>query len=80
MARDIPVYKIEHDIPVPDDAKQPSARELVPIDELEVGDSVEFPRKLQTSVATIASRLRRDGKSFTIKKVDEENARIWRVE
>lgn len=80
MAKTISVYKIEHDVPVPVDAKAPSVRDLVPIDELDVGDSVEFPIKLKNGVAVLATRLKREGKSFTIKKVDEDNARIWRVE
>lgn len=80
MAKSVQVYKIDRDVPVPDDAQRPSIRAMVPIDELEVGDSVEFPLRLRTTVATTASRLKREGKGFTIKKIDEKSARIWRVE
>lgn len=76
----IPVYKIDSDVPVPSDAQRPTIRTMVPIDGLAVGDSVEFPLKLRTTVATTATRLKKEGKVFTIKKVDEKNARIWRVE
>lgn len=79
-AKNISVYKIENDVPVPEDAQRPSIRAMVPIDELEVGDSVEFPLRLRTTVATTATRLKREGKVFTIKKIDEKSARIWRVE
>lgn len=79
MAKSITVYKIDNDVPVPKDAKRPSIREMVPIDDLDIGDSVEFPLRLKAIVATTATRLKRDGKLFTVKKIDDKKARIWRI-
>lgn len=75
----IPVYSIDRDVPVPKDAKKPSIRQLVPIERLQPGESILFPLKYRSTVATIASRLGTVGMSYTIKKVDDKNARIWRV-
>lgn len=79
MARNIPVLKVDSDVPIPVEVNQPSVREQVPIDKLKVGESVEFPRELTTALATTASRLKKQGKVFTIRKVTDDKARIWRV-
>lgn len=70
----IEVYKIESDVPLPTTV-------LPPIGMLEVGDSILFALGKRRSVATIASRLKKDqGKRFKINKQDEDTARIWRTE
>lgn len=80
MSKDIPVYKIDSNVPVPVEVNKPHIRQVIPIDDLGIGESVEFPLELQSSVAPTASRLKKMGKVFTIKKVSEKTARIWRVE
>lgn len=70
----IEVYKIDSDVPVPTSA-------LPPIGMLEVGDSILFALSKRRSVATTASRLKREqGKKFKISKQDADTARIWRTE
>lgn len=75
----ISVYNIDSGVPVPDTG--PKTRDRVPVHLLEVGDSILFPLKLRRAVTSIAQRLKEsEGKRFTIKKMDDKNARIWRVE
>jgi hypothetical protein len=75
----VPVFNIDSGVPVP--AVGPKTRDQVPVHLLEVGDSILFPLSLRRAVTSIAQRLKEsDGKKFTIKKMDDNNARIWRVE
>lgn len=78
MADKPPVYKIDSNVPVPDikDRAEP-----VPLSTLEPGESILFPLSRRRTVQTHASRLKTTaGKVFTIKKVDADSARIWRVQ
>lgn len=69
----IPVYNIDSGVPVPDDSH-------VPIEQLKVGESILFPLEKRPSVQTSASRMKHnDGWEFRVKKMDEENARVWRT-
>jgi hypothetical protein len=69
----IDVYKVDSGIPVP--AKG------VPLNQLEVGESFVVPIDKRRSVATVASRVKREtGKKFTIRKIDNDNVRVWRTE
>lgn len=74
----IPVYDIDSGVPVPEQPG-PSARQQVPVHSLEPGESILFPLSIRRAVTSIAQRLKAEGKTFTIKKMDEHNARIWRV-
>ena len=74
--REIPVISIDSGVPVPEGAGQ-----RFPVDKLEVGESILFPLVKRKSVSSIANRLKRQtGKKFTVKKMDDKHARIWRVE
>lgn len=74
MSKNIPVYTVDSGVPPPD-AKH------VPLESLEVGDSMLFPLARRNTVQTLASRIKsKSGKEFTIKKIDENTARIWRLQ
>lgn len=76
--KNIPVFQIDRDVPVPDikDRAEP-----IPLSTLEPGESILFPLSRRRTVQTHASRLKTTtGKVFTIKKVDNNNARIWRLQ
>lgn len=67
----MPEYKVDKNIEMP---------KRVPLESMEVGESFEFPKSKRQSIATMASKLKREtGKEFTIKQQDEESARIWRL-
>lgn len=71
--RKIEVYQIDSGVSIPKGAG-------VPLGKLGVGDSVQFPLSKRASVQTVASLLKRTkGMSFTIKKVDSESCRVWRL-
>lgn len=70
----IEVYTIDSNVPIPTSA-------LPPIGMLEVGDSILFSASKRRSVATTASRLKKEqGKRFKINKQDADTVRIWRTE
>lgn len=70
--KQIGVYQIDSGVPVPGTK--------APLDQLKVGESFVIPIDRRRSVATVASRMKHEtGKSFTIRKIDDENIRIWRV-
>lgn len=69
--------RIDRDIPIPD---RHSYADVIRV--LEVGDSARFPLDDRNNVAVLASRFKResDGElSFTVRKVDNKYARIWRT-
>lgn len=68
----IPVYNIDTGVPIPKIVS-------MPLQSLEVGESFLFPLDMRRSVQTIASRTKRlTGKEYTVKKMDDNVARIWR--
>lgn len=72
------MFKIDKSVPTPDPTPDRSAP--IPLSKLEVGESILFPNDRRQSIQANASRLKgRTDKVFTIKKVDEDNARIWRI-
>ena len=76
MAKKIFVYHIDSDVPVPEE----TGPTLPPIRQLEPGESILFSIDKRSSVQSIASKMKREeGKVFTIQRIDEDNARIWRV-
>lgn len=73
----VPVdYKVEDSVPIPVRV----ANKSIPIEDLEVGQSILFPLDRRPYVQTKASRLKGSGKVFTVSKVDDKNARVWRKE
>lgn len=67
------VYTIDSGVPVPEG--------LPPIAHIEVGDSIAFSGNMAASLRSRANFLKRtQGKVFTIKKIDEQTARVWRIQ
>lgn len=79
MPKDIPVrYEVEDSVPIPVHRAPYNA---VPLSELEVGESILFPRADRSKVQTQASRLKKAKKGvFTIRVIDESHCRVWRTE
>lgn len=74
----VPIYQIDSGVPVP--AYGVKTRDKVPVHQLKVGDSILFPNELRKGVTALAQRLKKEeGRKFTIKKQDEQHARIWRL-
>lgn len=72
MAR-IEVHAIDSNVPIPEDKR-------IPLSVLGVGDSVLFPLSKRNSVqARISVIKRNEGKEFTIKKINDKEARVWRI-
>lgn len=67
-------YSIDSGVPVPVRTAQ------VPIKDLKVGDSILFNIDSRAKVQARASTLKRtQGKEFTVKKVNNTEARVWRT-
>lgn len=72
----VTIYEVEKDVPLP----EPVQGAAVPIDSLEVGESIRFPIEEKNNVSSRASHLKNQkGKVFTVRKVDENSYRVWRV-
>ena len=70
----IEVYEVDTAVPIPE------ARQRMPLNSLEVGESFLFPLSKRASVQTLTSKLKRDkDKEFVVKKQDNEVARVWRT-
>lgn len=70
-------FKIDKGVPIPDDIDMGT---LPPLRTLSVGESIAFPLTIRKSVQTVASKHKRlYGTEFTVKKVNEQTARVWRV-
>jgi urease accessory protein UreE len=68
-------YPIEEGIAIPVKV----ASKSIPIQNLEVGQSLLFPLDRRSYVQTKASRLKSDeGRLYEVHKVDNKNCRIWR--
>jgi hypothetical protein len=74
----IPIqYPLDKGIPVP---VKRSPQNLVPVSDMDAGDSILFPEKMRATVQSRASRVKaRTGRLFTIRKVEEGFCRIWRT-
>ncbi len=69
-------FRIDTDVPIPDPISTPN----VPIEELQVGESILFDIELRAKVQIAATRLKHStGMEFTVRKIDENNARVWRT-
>lgn len=72
----VSVYKIDKDVPMP----EPDVS-VIPLDDMEIGDSILFPIEDRPRVQPLASKLKaRKDKVFTIRVVDKNNCRVWRIE
>lgn len=73
MAR-IPITKIESGVPLPDSVKYP-------FDKLEVGDSFVVTLDKRPSVSSAAVKYgQRTNTKYVVRKVDDNNVRVWRTE
>lgn len=71
----INVNKIDSEVPVP-----VRLGLNIPLEKLEVGESILFPVELRSNVQSKASRVKKaTGMNFTIKKLSDKSARIWRI-
>lgn len=74
MAKRIPITNIESGVPLPSSVKYP-------FDKLEVGDSFLVPISKRTSTSSAATKYgQRTNTKFVIRKVDDNNIRVWRTE
>lgn len=70
--------KIDANVPVPD--KPDVQADKFPLASLEVGQSFEFPYVDRKYVQSMASTIkRRKGLEYTVKKINEQTARVWRT-
>lgn len=72
------MYKIDKNIPMP--AKRARAR-MYPLDTMEVGDSFEIPADKVTSCRGSVHKFQseHDGITFTVRKVNNDVYRVWRL-
>jgi hypothetical protein len=74
--RKIGVYKVNTHAEVPVKIRG----QLPPIQELQIGESLRFQLSQRRAVQGKASKLKQEvGMIFTVKKEDDEYARIWRI-
>ena len=74
---DIPVYKVDSGLPMPDPIAEWGK---MPLSGLEVGDSFLFPIEFRNYVQARASTIKKNkGKEFTVRKQDADSARVWRT-
>lgn len=78
MSKKIDVFKIDSDVPVPTEPEVMSDR--FPLAHLGVDESFEFPLTDRSYVQSMASTIkRRKGMTFTVRKVSDTAARVWRT-
>lgn len=76
----VPVYKIDKDVPVPEAPDPVELNSSMPLEDLEVGESFEFPADKRSYVQSRVSGLkRRKGLEFTVRRMDELTCRVWRI-
>jgi hypothetical protein len=74
MAKVAVDYRVEDSVPIPVEV----ASKSIPLRDLRVGQSILFPRDRRAYVQTKASRLKREGKTYTVRVVDDKHCRVWR--
>lgn len=71
-------FKIIKNAPPPPSSRV--GRIKYPFDEMEVGDAFDVPLKSGDRIRAAASQWGKDhGKKFTIRKIDAETFRVWRI-
>lgn len=68
------MFLVEDDIPVP---KKPNFTEQ--LRQLKPKESFTFPRESRSTVQTLTSKMKAQGKEFTVGVVDDETCRVWRT-
>lgn len=69
----IPVVTIDTGVPIPGKIRYP-------LEQLKVGESFVFPVGKRNSVQARASRYAKEsGRKFEVRRMDQENCRVWRV-
>lgn len=72
--KNIPVHVIESSVPIP------VSKEHIPVRELKVGQSVVFGLSERPYVQSLTSQLkRRRGSEYTVRKINDKEARVWRI-
>jgi hypothetical protein len=72
----ISVSQIESDVPIPVRVEPFK----IPLEEMEVGQSIAFDIAYRPAVQTKATRFgKRAGKEFTVRKVSDTQCRVWRT-
>lgn len=78
MSKKIDVTTIDTGVPLPPERR--STLGDYPINKLEVNESILFPREDRDRVQISASQLKkRTGRVFTVRVMDKDNCRIWRI-
>lgn len=68
-------YEVETGVPIP-----VRGEPRLPIGRLKVKESIVFSISKRATVQSNASRIKKyEGKEFTIKKISDTEARIWRI-
>lgn len=68
---------IENDVPLPEER---SGYKSIPLSDLDVGESMLFSQAERSKVQSHASRLKKSkGKVFTIRAIDKDKVRVWRL-
>jgi hypothetical protein len=74
----VEVFEVEQGLPIP--AKSARTVGMVPIGQLEPGESMAFDVGLRSRVASYASQLKkRKGLEFTVRLVEPNVCRVWRT-
>lgn len=67
-------FKVEKNVP------KPQGRGLFEtIRQLQVNESLSLPAERKSSLASYASKLKKDGKDFTVRVQEDGTVRIWRI-
>lgn len=79
ISRDL-VSAIVKNVPVPT-PETPATQRIYPVDDLKIGESFSFPSSRKSSVAAVASKLKRiyPKREYTIRQEGDDRHRIWRV-
>jgi len=71
------MFQVDKDVPIPD--KLDSIRKY-PFSQMEIGDSFSFDKRKERTVSTAAYFYgRRTSKKFTVRKVETNLWRCWRI-
>lgn len=71
--------EIEKGLPIP--GRTPGGRrEVFPLDKMEIGDSFLLSADAAKRLGYYIHKLRKTGKKFILRAIDEKTKRCWRVE
>ena len=73
-------FKIEKNIPIPDEKKSRRAGYIEALKRIKVRDSFKFDIRLRNRVSGAASFFKfRHGQEFIIRKINDKECRCWRI-